>query len=323
MSQKFSFMERVVGVFILLTFLSFLGSLVLVGQGQHWFKAYHTYYSIYKEGYNLQPGVKVKLLRTDIGHVTGVELTEDNRAKVSMSILAEYASRLTVDSKAAIESPTIIGSEFINIIPGIEKKIIEPGGQIPSKEAKELTAYLEEFDFDYKMKRLDEILENLAVLSYQIQDPQGPLIGTLENLRRLTESVNQGQGTLGRLVKGDELYDQVFAELEQLEKILATVQSLAGSLDESSASLKSGVRSANVVGQELEAKIPSIIAQVQNILKDLEKAMSDVPEISQRARRGMRDVNDILESVKKNILIRGNLPAKTGPESHGIELRGD
>ena len=55
---------------------------------------------------------------------------------------------------------------------------------------------------------------------------------------------------------------------------------------------------------------------------DLEKAMVNAPEISREARAGMKEVNRILESVKKNILIRGNLPKEPTPESHGVQIRG-
>ena len=40
------------------------------------------------------------MLKTDIGQVTAVELTEENKAKVTMSILADYASRIREDSRA-------------------------------------------------------------------------------------------------------------------------------------------------------------------------------------------------------------------------------
>ena len=324
MTTRFTLMERLVGIFILLAFLSVLVTIVLVGRGQNWFREHNEYYAIYKEGYNLQPGVKVKLLRTDIGQVTEVTLTETNHVKVAMRILETYASRIRGDSKAAIESPTFIGSEYINIIPGSYKtEMIPPGGQIPSKEQKKIAEYLEEVEFEHKLLMVNEILENLARITDQLDDQDGPLFGTMENLRQLTGHVAEGKGTIGKVVKDDEIYKRLLAELETLDKILASVR---GTMD----TIKSTARSAQSVAGGVSKKTPDMMTQVGDILArlqtislQLEKAMNEVPDISRQARQGMRDVNKILEAVKKNFLIRGNLPGPTTPQSHGVEMRGD
>jgi len=60
----------------------------------------------------------VKLLGTDVGQVTQVTLTEDNRVRIGVRILANYASRIRTDSLAIVESPTFIGSEYIAVTPG-------------------------------------------------------------------------------------------------------------------------------------------------------------------------------------------------------------
>ena len=303
---------------------------MIVGRGQRWFRPHNTYYAIYNEGYDLQPGVKVKLLRTDIGQVTTVELTDENKAKVTMSVLAEYASRITVDSRAAIESPTIIASEFINIIPGKSKEIIPPGHVIPSTEAKGIIAYIEEFDLDYKMKRLDEILENLTDITDRLNRPNAGLMAALDNIEEITRSIKQGEGTLGQVISDDQLYNEILARLDEIEGILSTAQKAADKIDAGMdqiepgmASVRQGAESLEAITEELENRIPTILTQVQEVLLDLERAMVNVPDISDSARRGLRDVNDILESVKRNFLIRGNLPPSPRPESHGLEIRGD
>jgi phospholipid/cholesterol/gamma-HCH transport system substrate-binding protein len=324
-------MEKIVGMFILLTFLMFLGTMVLVGRGQHWFKQHNSYYALYKEGYNLQPGVKVKLLKTDIGQVTAVELTEENKAKVTMSILADYASRIRADSRAAIESPTLIGSEYINIIPGTQATAaISPGEEIPSKEAKTISDYLEEFDLEHKMLLIDEILENIAKISDELQRTDSGLLGAINNVERITGEVAKGEGSLGKIVSKTELYDKIMAELEVLntalknvEKASRTLNNVMKAVDTGAASVQKGAKSVEDVTAKINTDVPAILSKVQAILAELETAMHDVPDISSQARQGMRDVNDILESVKKNFLIRGNLPQPQAPESHGVEIRGE
>ena len=316
MQVSFSTMEKVVGVFMLLIFFMFVGSAILVGQGQKWFRRHVEYYSVYKEGYNLAPGAKVRLLRTDIGQVTRIELTERNRVRVTFRVLEDYASRIRTDSKAAIESPTIIGDEYVNILLGSkDAPLIPPGGEIPSKEQKKLSDYLEELDLEHKLLLVEEILEHVEAITDDLEDPEGGLFGTLDQVKRIAGGVAEGEGSLGRIIRKDELYDQIMAELKAVDGILAAVRKAAGHTAGATGAVESRV-------PEILDRIQDILGQLQKTSLELEKAMKDVPEISQQARQGMRDVNEILESVKKNFLIRGNLPAQPVPESHGVQVRG-
>jgi len=317
MNLEFRTMEKVVGAFILLTFLAFLGTVVLVGRGQNWFRQHVIYFAKYEEGYNLSPGAKVKLLRTNIGQVTSVDLTDDNKVRVTLRILEAYSSRIRADSKAVVESPTIIGSEYINIIPGSkDEPPIQPGDYIPSKEQKKIGDYLEEFDLEYKLQLFDEILENLSSLTDQLQQPKGPLMGTLSDVRQVTDSVAKGEGTLGRLIKSEEIHQKILDDLGEVNRILTSVHKAA----ESAAAMISQVEDRT---PELTDRIQKILDRLYEVSGQLEKAMNEVPEISQDARRSMRDVNRILESVKQNFLIRPFLPKPPVPETHGLEIRGD
>lgn len=324
MTLKFSVMEKIVGAFILLTILTFLFTVVLVGRGQNWFRKHVIYYATYQEGYNLSPGAKVRLLRMNIGQVTHVDLTEDNTVRVTMRVLAAYSSRIRADSRAVIESPTIIGSEYINIIPGSNTaKLIEPGGEIPSTEQKKISDYLSDFDIEHKLLLFDEILDNLSSLTDQLSDPEGPLFGTMKNVKRVTSHVTQGHGTLGRIIQDEDIYNRILQELARIDNILASIEKAAGSTAGASVNVKD-------ITADVKAKLPDVVSRIQEILErleavsaQLEKAMNEVPDISQQTRQGMRDVNKILESVKKNFLIRSNLPSPPVPESHGLEIRGD
>ena len=338
MNVRYTQMERAVGAFVFAAFLVFLGTVILVGRGQNWFKVRNTYYAIYKEGYSLQPGAKVKLLRTDIGQVTGLELTEYNKVKVEFSILADYASRIRGDSRAAIESPTLIGSEFVSIIPGTKAfPMIPAGGLIPSQEQKKISDYLEEVDFEHKVLLLDEILENISYITYQLQDPEGGLFGTLTNLKTITDLISKGEGTLGGIIVQKDIYDRVLQELETVENILNSimrtadlVQGGAKRIKSASGSIDDAAKSTEKIMTGLETSVPvltqdlaSLLSRLERISLDLEKAMRDAPGISRDAREGLREVNIILESVKRNFLIRPNLPPSPSSERHGVEIRGD
>jgi phospholipid/cholesterol/gamma-HCH transport system substrate-binding protein len=327
MRLQYTTMERTTGAFILLTLLIFLFTVAVVGRGKNWFRKHVVFYTTFDEGYNLVSGSRVKLLGTDIGSVVEVGLSESNQARIKIRVLADYAPRIRANSVATVESPTVIGSEYININPGTTKAPpIPPEGEIPTREKKKLTEYLEEYEIGAKLENIGKILQDLAQITGQLKDPKGPLLGTLGSLNQISKTVDAGEGSLGRLVRSDELHRQIQDELNAIARLVATLQETADHLTQAGSNIEEG--SKNVEKSTREA--PEMVDKVQELLDRLlrvsaimEKAMVEVPEISTQAREGMREVNLILQSVKENFLIRPNLPPTPESESHGLEIRGD
>jgi phospholipid/cholesterol/gamma-HCH transport system substrate-binding protein len=312
-------MERMTGAFILLTLIVFLFTVAVVGRGKNWFRKHVVYYTTFEEGYNLVSGSRVKLLGTDIGSVTEVLLTTSNKVKVKVKVLAEYASRIRANSVATVESPTVIGSEYINIRPGTSKAaVIPPEGQIPTKEKKKFTEYLEQYEIGAKLEHIGKILEDLAQITDQLKDPKGPFFGTFGNLKRITGTVEAGEGSLGRLINSDELYEHMDTFVATLQETADHLVRAGASIEEGSAHLEKAARE----GPEMVDKTQELLDRLLKVQVILEKVMTEVPEISAQAREGMQEVNRILDSVKENFLIRPNLPPPPESETHGLEIRG-
>ena len=319
MRLQYSTMERMTGAFILLTLIVFLFTVAVVGRGKNWFRKQIFYYTIFEEGYNLVSGSRVKLLGTDIGSVTDVLLTTSNKVRVRVKVLAEYASRIRANSVATVESPTVIGSEYINIRPGTSKAaVIPPEGQIPTKEKKKFTEYLEQYEIGANLEHIGKILEDLAQITDQLKDPKGPFFGSFGNLQQITGTVEAGEGSLGRLIKSDELY-------EHMDKFVATLQETSDYLVRAGVNIEKGsehLEKATREGPEMVDKTQELLDRLLKVQVILEKVMTEVPEISAQAREGMQEVNRILDSVKENFLIRPNLPPPPDAETHGLEIRG-
>jgi phospholipid/cholesterol/gamma-HCH transport system substrate-binding protein len=319
MRLQYSTMERMTGAFILLTLIVFLFTVAVVGRGKNWFRKQIFYYTTFEEGYNLVSGSRVKLLGTDIGSVTDVMLTTGNKVKVKVKVLAEYASRIRANSVATVESPTVIGSEYINIRPGTSKAaVIPPEGQIPTKEKKKFTEYLEQYEIGAKLEHIGKILEDLAQIADQLKDPKGPFFGTFGNLKRITGTVEAGEGSLGRLINSDELYEHMDTFVATLQETADHLVRAGASIEEGSAHLEKAARE----GPEMVDKTQELLDRLLKVQVILEKVMTEVPEISAQAREGMQEVNRILDSVKENFLIRPNLPPPPESETHGLEIRG-
>ncbi len=293
--------EKLAGLFLVLGFFLILGWAAMMGGGRGWFRSYNEYYALYSEGYGLAPGVKVRFLRTDVGLVTRLELTENNQVKVHLSILEEYADRVKSDSQAAIASPTFIGSEYIDIIPGsLATEPVPNGGQIPAQERKSLEDYVKDLHLDTMLAKTEAIMTNVDSLTHQLQDPSGPLLGTMSNVRKLTATVAAGEGSLGELAMNDNAALELYRILGDVRIATDNIASLTGSLNKT---------------------MPDILNRLESITAQVEAAARSAPEIGRSARESMRSVNQVLDSAKRNFLIRPNLTADPEPESLSYPAR--
>ncbi|MDR2456046.1 MAG: MlaD family protein [Deltaproteobacteria bacterium] len=302
MKVPYTINEKLAGLFLLGTFGLIVAAMVLVGLGSDWFRSYTDYFALYREGYGLLPGVKVKFLRTDIGRISRLEITPNDRVKVHLTVQSEFASRIKGDGQANVKSPTFIGSYYIEIVPGGSESLpIPPGGQIPSEEPKTIDDILLALRLEEKLAQFEDIMQNIESLTGQLQDPQGPILGTMDNVKRITGQVAAGEGSLGGLVSRDDAYKEILAALTELRGVSENLNSMAGALNKDI--------------PVITAKIDQILAQMDVILVQIEGGSRSVPDLAREAREGVRDVNQILDSVKRNFLIRGNLTPDALPDS--------
>jgi len=281
--------EKIVGVFILVIGLLVLASVVVIGRGKDWFKTYVTYYTVFKESYNLQVDAPVKMSRADIGKVREVKLYGD-RVRVKLAILEDYASRIRADSVAIVESPTFIGSEYVSIRPGsAQTKELKEGSEIPSQAKKSIDDILAEFKVEETAKKVLGAVQDLSDMTKKMNDPQGPLFTALNNVNsilrhveEITRHINEGKGNVGELLKTEKLIKKVYVELDRIDKILANVQD--GSQD-----------------------VPQVTSSVKRGVNEI--------------RDGVRRIDNVVQSVQQNPLIKPNLPPEPVGEKTDAGLR--
>ncbi len=314
MELRFRRMEKIVGLFMVVLITLLLTTIVLLGRGKDWFKEYVTYYTVFKEAYNLSPNAVVKLYKADIGKVKSIVVEED-RVKVELSILENYASRIRADSIAVVESPTFVGSEYVSIKPGTaEAAPIPPEGLIPSKEKKSLHDILAEFEVEKTSKMIIEAAQNVSRMIAQLTEPGAPLFTSLDNagktlahIEKITGHLEHGEGTFGVLLKSKKPLEKLYVEIDKLGRILESVESAT---------------------PDVMANIKESVTLIKKTIKNIEEGSYDVPKITRSTKRGVQEIRDGVEeidkavkSVQKSFLIRSNLPPEPEGENIDVGLR--
>ena len=68
-----------------------------------------------------------------VGKVTKIQLSDDLRAKVTLDV--DRKLELPVDTSASIRTAGLLGDQFIELQPGPEDALLEPGGEITMTES--------------------------------------------------------------------------------------------------------------------------------------------------------------------------------------------
>lgn len=332
MEMEFSRIEKIVGTFAIGVFLLLVTLLIMIGRGKDWFETYITYYTSFKETYNLQENAPVKLFRADIGKVADITL-EKNRVLVKLAIREKYTSRIRVDSVAVVESPTLIGSEYIAILPGSADAAPIPGnGNIPSREKRSIDDILTEFEVEKTAKMVVKAIQDISKVSASLSDPQGPLLVSLDNIERvsrhiekITSDLEAGEGPMGLMLKSENLLQQIVDSMDRMSRILENIDRAAAdapdtmhlvnenlaALRETGSALNEGITEA----QGILKAIRRSTGDLQVIMENIKAGSHQVPEITTtfkegilEIRQGVEEVDRVVESLQKNIFIRGNLP---------------
>lgn len=305
--------EKAVGALLVAVAALLLFMVVLIGRSKDWFETYIIYYTFFNQGYNLQEDAAVKLSKAQIGRVRKITLSED-KVRVELAILEEYTSKVRADSIATVESPTLIGDEYVSIKLGSNyARQLKSGDIIPSKEKKSLDDYLEELEIEKTSKMLIGAIQNLSEVVKNLRDPKGPLFATLNNFSKIVEELQEGKGTVGGILKSEETLDKIDAILENVKLTTEKTPDTVDKVNENLAELKILING-----------VKENVAILKKTLKNIEKGSEEVPQVTYTTRKGIQEIRDavvnidnVVQSIQKNAFIRSKLPPE--PEGENID----
>jgi phospholipid/cholesterol/gamma-HCH transport system substrate-binding protein len=350
--------EKLAGTFVIGIAILLLATVIIIGRGKDWFVKYVSYYTIMPQSYNLEKNAAVKLFNTDIGKVKEIHL-EGDIVKILILIKQDFAHRIRIDSVATVKSPTLLGTEHVSIKPGSPQAALIPkDGQIPSEPRKALSDILEEFEVEKTAKAISVAVQDLSDIIKILKTPKGPLFSaltrlndTLAHVDSIASHVNNGQGTLGRLLKSDKLIVDIRKKIKKLDPIL---DALAKTTSQAPAIMAKIDPILEDIGQTTQ-KAPQTVKQIQEnlavlkkietealgritemksilagtdkaianlniVLADVAEASHDIPTLLKNSQTTIADVRNAIENLdkifqalQKNILIRSEIP----PEPKG------
>ena len=192
----------------------------------------------------LRQGAQVRLAGIPAGNVSVIRISpypQANRAvEVVMRVNRKYQDQIRSNSEATAATAGLLGEAYVDISRGSSGQAVPEGGEVKSRE---------EADIKRIVQNTNDVVSNLRVLSAklndittEIQTGQGSLgkfiydqalynrvNDTAVAVQRMLNRVEKGEGTLGKFLTDETAYQRTLATLDRLNDVIDDVQHGKGS----------------------------------------------------------------------------------------------
>lgn len=253
-----------VGIFVITAAALLIVGIYMIGNKQTLFGNSFELLTVFRNVNGLQIGNNVRYSGINVGTVGEIDMLNDTSIQVTMRIQSKIQRHIKTDAIATVSSDGLVGSMFVNIIPGNgSEKTVESGDKIQS---------FSKIGTDDMLSTLNVTNENAALLT--------------ADLLKITEAIIKGQGTLGMLLK-----DSVIAN-----DLKATVANLKKTSNETITLMKK----VNNVVEEFtqDNSIASLLLKDSTQAEVLKKVIDNLAEVSDGVLVTVDNLNTLMEDIK-------------------------
>jgi phospholipid/cholesterol/gamma-HCH transport system substrate-binding protein len=233
-----------IGIFISIGIAILIIAIFLLGDKNAMFKSTFDIKAYFKDIQGLRSGAIVRLSGIDVGSVKRIHIVPDTtgRIEVTMSVVKDIQRFVKTDTKASIETEGLVGNKVVVLRIGSSgAEEVGNGGIIKAQEPLGFSAIL---------------AETQGIMEYTKDMTQ--------NLAEIIARVNRGEGSIGKLLKDEQLYNDAKALTKRADQSLQSITSEASGLMGLFNELGNGVK--QVVGN-----IDSVVSRVDFILAGIQQ----------------------------------------------------
>lgn len=288
-------LETRLGLFFALAVVAALLIFEMIG-GLDFFRGGYMVRAQFENIQELKPGDPVKMAGVEIGRVDDISLRSN---KVEVVLNLTKPEQVRTDSKATIKFVGMMGQNYVSVQFG--------SPSAPQVEENALLETTEQADLSTIMTKLDNVAEGVQDLTQSfsgdtINNLLGPftdflkensprLSTILANFESISAQVARGEGTVGRMIREDVLY----------ETTLGTLTNLSSATDE----IKLTIAEARTVVDRINAGQGTLgkLTQDEALYNETTAAMTNLREVLQKINQGEGSVGKLVndESMFRNV----------------------
>lgn len=235
-SDRLRWSQVKTGIFILIAILLFCGGVLMMGDKTKMFIDKGTLAVIMPDVAGLKVGAPVWLAGVDVGLVTdiGFETPEtNNEITVLLQIDKDALKKINSDSRIIIKTRGLMGEKYVDITPS-QRFSVSPPNVIRGENVARLDDVMMKAgaSFDRLNRVMEKVEQGEGTLGKLMTDKKlYDNLATLSfELKVLADTVNRGEGSLGKLMRSDEPYNKIIAILGRADATLTDIQSADGTL---------------------------------------------------------------------------------------------
>jgi phospholipid/cholesterol/gamma-HCH transport system substrate-binding protein len=324
--------ETIVGLFVVASLAALLVMVVIVAQQEGLFQEYVQYRAIFKNVSGLKTGSEVHLAGVTVGNVLNTVINPEGNIVVTFQVTKKYSDRIRQDSKATIGFMGLLGEKSLDLTPGNPKNPPVPAeGVIPSIEPLDITQIVAQAA--PSLQDLQKVLNNLVNLTQGMSEPDSEFGQIVTSFKEIFTKINQGRGSLGKVVNNDELYRDTAETMKQVRKFVEDVgkgKGLFGTLVndpafrdqavKTMAEMQSSFANFNKITADVKAaaaRLPDISKRLERFVVNLDRAGKSLPGLLNQGETTLDDLTKTSKAMQKSWLLRLYVPK---PQEHTIRM---
>lgn len=184
------------GIFVSVGLLILFVIIFFIGSNQNLFSSKFKVHSNFRNVSGLQAGGQVRFSGIAVGTIESISIVNDTTVNVVAMLDNEVKKFIKKDSQASISSEGVIGDKILMISQGSTKS--------PEVEDGALMKSAEPVEFDHILASIQITAENAEVIT--------------DELASMLIDINEGEGTLGRLLNDEGVAADMEKTMENLRK---------------------------------------------------------------------------------------------------------
>jgi phospholipid/cholesterol/gamma-HCH transport system substrate-binding protein len=227
-------LETRLGIFVILVVLAAWAIMETLG-GMEMLHGGYRVNALFNTAQDLKVGDNVKMAGVEIGRVEKIALA-DEKVQVTMKLHSDAVVK--TDSEAVIKFTGLMGQNFVSInfgSPDAPKAV--DGAVLQTEEQPDLNAVMAKLnDAADGIKRFgdafsgDKISNLIGPLVDFVKQNSGNISGAISNIDNITGQIASGQGTVGKMIYTDSLYDSALVTVTNLQDAVTEVRSVVNGI---------------------------------------------------------------------------------------------
>jgi phospholipid/cholesterol/gamma-HCH transport system substrate-binding protein len=226
-------LETRLGIFVALAVIAAVLILETIGGIERFQRGYHVN-AEFNNIQDLKEGDRVKMAGVEVGRVEKIALDETNN-KVRVTLKLKKDVIVKTDSTARIKFAGLLGQNYVSLDFGTGSVTATNDALLATSEQPDLNKMMEKLDnvasgIDRMTRNFsgDKIDNLLGPFTDFLKANREPLTTSIANLRAISTQITKGEGTMGRLIYDDALYNSTLASVSNMNSVASDIKLAVG-----------------------------------------------------------------------------------------------